>query len=307
MKNLSLTSFLNERNNLLPNIDPDGLFTYAIIKKYIPCDIVGFTNSKDHVYLIDGKENGREKVTYIDMYVSDKTIQSIDQHIICRNNADRERILSFNTKLNPNLYVPRDLSNYTQKFPYSTFIWVSCILSNEYDVTIDWHRKITDDLELGHLILDIDGVLTNLVQYKENCYNWLKILNETFNNRFIKELSEYITSIEGEDLILLSKNVRAFLKDNFLTETTHGGYKSINRKNLIHISKLGDFIFDLFDIKDIFFKDINSQIKDFHGVYCISDCTEQVMINEAIFSYAIVSRGRNNFSFTLKPTNYKWV
>lgn len=142
MNDLSITSFLKERNNLLPNIDPDGLFTYAIIKKYIPCDIVGFTNSKDHVYLIDGKETHKNKVTYIDMYVSDKNIQSIDQHIICRNSDDIQRISSFNTKLNPNLFIPRDLSNYTQKFPYSTFIWVCCILSNEYNIDIEWHKKL---------------------------------------------------------------------------------------------------------------------------------------------------------------------
>lgn len=299
MKNVSLTEYLNGKNNLLPNLDPDGVFTYTLINKYIPSDMVGFTNSKNHLYLLEGKNHRGSGITYVDMFVTNPVIQSIDQHIITRTPKETANVASWKTKLNPNILFGTDMTDFKHKFPLSTFLFVLILLSEEYDIKIDWHKKITEDLELGHFLMDIDGVLNILNDYNANVNQWfVKLRNNVSRTYMVDEIYDYINTLPVLELKKISDKVRNYLHDNFNAETKEGGYKTLNMNNVKHISALFNFAKEiLFDEKgDI---DININNMETWAGTTMVDESQNVNLNET-FSYAIVYANGKNFSYTNK-------
>lgn len=297
----NLTEFIKGRENIITNLDPDGLFSYALLKKVFDCKLVGFTNSKEYVYLFNGMEHSNNKVTYVDMFVNNKEIHSIDQHIVCYTEKENETLQSFGTKLNPNVWHKRSFENYKIKYPFSTFIYLGTLLDREgYDLNIDWHRPITETLELGHVLLRVDGVLTNLVDYSVNCKNWLEWSKEFSNGgSFIKGLCNFLEeSINVLDIKEKAKEVEDFFKQHFRSETKDGGYKSIVWDNLGHIanfSRFTNFVFD--NVSDNIFENV-SEIEIYKGDKLLTTKPNDGILNSDVFSYAIVNMKENNLSLT---------
>lgn len=89
---------------VVTNIDLDGFLSYAIIKKVLNVPLVGFTNSRNHIYLINNK--GRlltyDECVFLDFYMN-VNVRSHDQHIISYDLNHNEMINNCNFKFNPNI------------------------------------------------------------------------------------------------------------------------------------------------------------------------------------------------------------
>ena len=300
----NLTEFIKRRNNIITNIDPDGFFSFAILNKFFGSKLVGFTNSKEYVYLADGKDTRRENVTYVDMYVAPNDLQSIDQHIVSYNEKENEFYQNLGTKLNPNVWHNRSFENYKIKYPFSTFIYLCTLLDKEgYDLNIDWHRKITDELELGHILLRIDGVLTNLADYQNNCVAWLKWTTEfTSNGKFVQGLQEFIkTSVSVIETKNISRKVEDFFKNTFQSESKDGGYKEIRKDNFQQILQFIKFAFQLLDSD---WDDKFDSFTIYRGDKVLGTPMDFENRQKNIFSCAVVSMRENNFSYTTNIVKY---
>lgn len=297
MKGISITKYIEDRNHYIPNLDPDGICSFILLNHFIKGEIVGFTNSKDYVYLLSGLTHSASTVTYIDMFVSNPNIHSIDQHIITRNNKETKQVKNLGTKLNPNLLFEQDLTDYRHKFPLSTFLFLLIMLGEEYEINIDWHKKIEGtDLELGYLLIDIDGCLTNLSIYNANVSAWLKKLKNECNNKVMDELYDYMNSLPLLELTDISLRVRKYLKDNFNTESKDGGFKSINENNTKNIESIISFYSRLLFNEDYKITFNLTGMDVYKGDVGLTDV---VTIDKLkTFSYAIIKANDNNVSYT---------
>ena len=297
----NLTEFINAKKNIITNIDPDGFFSFALLHKFFGCDLVGFTNSKEYVYLINGKDYSKNHVTYVDMYVCDPTIQSIDQHIVTYSQNENNELLGYGTKLNPNIYHEHSFTNYKVKYPFSTFIYLCTLLEKEgYVIDIDWNKKITDDLDVGSILLRIDGVLTNLADYTDNCINWLKWTEQYCNGgKFIKDMKTYI---DGSISVLQTKNisnrVEDYFKMRFHSESKDGGYKSLRDDNFGYVFEFMKFAFEILNVDFKFTRKELSEMHVFEGGKNLSKPLDLKTRQDKLFSCAIVNMKENNLSYT---------
>ena len=88
-----LKEIFEKNPKIIINTDIDGILSGVILVKYCNCKIVGFTNSKDCVWLADEYDDLYKHV-YIDMFVTeDKTI-CIDQHVVALDESHMQKIIS---------------------------------------------------------------------------------------------------------------------------------------------------------------------------------------------------------------------
>ena len=126
------------------NSDIDGFLSGMILQEYYGCEIVGFSNSKESIWLKPGIDI--RSPIYIDIFVRDPKVYCIDQHIVAYDRPHLERISAYGTKLNPNLDLNKrtflgDLGNDADYYSfqnsdyYSTF---SSSSSYDSDYDSDW-------------------------------------------------------------------------------------------------------------------------------------------------------------------------
>lgn len=297
----SISKFIGDSKNYITNLDPDGITSYLLLKNFIGGELVGFTNSNNYVYLFRDKNIGSKAVTYVDMFVTNPNIKSIDQHIVGRNYNENRQLYNLHTKYNPNIIFKKDLSDYRHKFPLSSFLFILITLSREYDITIDFKRKVSDNLEVGHFLLDIDGVMTNLRDYLDNVTQWLDLLRKEFNTRILDELCNYINELPMLELSGISQRVRNFLTENYCTETKDGGFNSITETNIVYIKRLMAFYNNIIfnnDGGDIGLGFDYRMMDVFYGERKLCNSNEIDLSNT--FSYAIVRKDKLNISYTEK-------
>ena len=180
---------------VVTNIDLDGFLSYAIIKKVLNVPLVGFTNSRNHIYLINNKERSLtyDECVFLDFYMN-ANVRSHDQHIISYDSNHNEMIKNCNFKFNPNIDRDRNwISNYRVKFPLSTCFDVIFRLESEnVDIYIDRNKEISPGLYLKDLIFYTDSTWQNAIKYKENMDEWWNYeLEQTNNGKLTSELFNY--------------------------------------------------------------------------------------------------------------------
>ncbi len=149
---LSIEQFLRNAStrNLVINSDLDGFLSGMILQHFYNCKIVGFTNSKDSLW-ISPEIKSIHDVVFIDIFITNPNIYCIDQHIVAYDNTYIDLFLSYNTKLNPNLNLSRrtfagDLgaeSDYFHKYPFGTVHFILSIMKTDnHDLDINSLLKI---------------------------------------------------------------------------------------------------------------------------------------------------------------------
>ena len=189
-----------ERNpNIIINNDIDGFLSGMILQHYLDCVIVGFTNSRDKVWVTPEVQSIFDPV-YIDMYVNNPDVICIDQHVVANTNESFERILCYGTKLNPNLQLNRRTLNqdFSLKYPFGTVHYLMHLLGEEgidvefrnlreqVHVEIDGRDYITYP---GQVLMRADDALFNsfIDEYRENADCWWNDLNTSESvNRIIE-------------------------------------------------------------------------------------------------------------------------
>ena len=165
------------RNNLNVNMDMDGCFSAAImLLAYPDFKICGYNDSCTRYY--SEKNLKRKSVVNLDFFCKSRGVMCIDNHI---NSIVAE---SYPLKYNPNFVRGVPLDRYTEKYPFSTFLFL-CAVFDHFNMLpdIDIEAEIEGDMmyrgskiRLWQLMLRADSVLYNTMHYYENAMDWWKWL-----------------------------------------------------------------------------------------------------------------------------------
>lgn len=194
--------------NIVINSDIDGFLSGMILQKYYGCKVVGFSNSKESIWISPDVKSIKEPV-YIDIFVNDPDVYCIDQHIVAYDKAHLEKILSCGTKMNPNLNESRrtysgdlgEIADYYKKYPFGTVHYLIALMKEDgIEVEINNLTKvqtITDgnsneySVCPAQIILRADDALfSSLGPYEDNTKEWWGILRE-HHSLMIEQLINY--------------------------------------------------------------------------------------------------------------------
>lgn len=169
---LSLYPWLTAREqNAIISPDVDGILCGLLMSHYFNWKVVGFYDGKD----LAVKEGVDVKTcVFLDMDIFRKDIRSCGHHMVLYNdNNDKPPNWdNYANCINPNNIRHFDaLHTFPQKYPFATIHFLLCALG------CSGHLKIDLPKEAIAALLYVDGTFKNLLNYPENCTNWLKFLN----------------------------------------------------------------------------------------------------------------------------------
>jgi hypothetical protein len=280
-------------NRIITNSDLDGVLSAMLLQKYYGVRVVGLTNSSDMIMAETWDDF--VKAAYIDMYMTDQSVYSIDQHVIAYDKDECAALLGNERKLNPNLERYRSFtSGFTRKFPFSTFHYLIAIMARdgiEFKSPSEWFTRLS---------LRADDVASVFIRYAENVDDWLEYMNENFNALpFIGESIEYVRKLDnpGE----MKTKVERFLKENFDCETRDGGFKEISDNGFINrnLLKMFHYVAELFNV-DVDYLDNVEYRSIKRGTMRARICTN--IKKDGIMSYAYINSPRTNKAYNFSCT-----
>jgi len=313
-----MLELLRGNNKIIINSDIDGVLSGLILTNYANCEVVGFSNSDNTVWIDNSKANSIYNAVYIDMFVADNNVKCIDQHIVSVN-EQHHRILNANqNKLNPNFDNPRfhlPNNSYYNKYPFGTIHYLIAVLESE-GVRVDLNFMYpVGQLYFIDLLLRADDAMKTTVDsnYMANASSWWQwLMQKSGNARSINTMRQYLNTLNGIRVSSIKQTTTSILTNpaTFGCSSPDGGYKSIidNRGKLL--PKVVNYFNFIAQSSGLNCFDINLNLTPHIGrVNRVSLSNNQIaeLINqntingEDIFSYAFVrsaNRGEN-FSYTI--------
>jgi hypothetical protein len=197
---MTFTSLFQSNPNIVINTDIDGVLSGVLLVKYCNCNIVGFTNSKDKVWL-DNDHNDLYANVYVDMFVTNSNAICIDQHIVA---IDKQHIESI--KESRLLFSPQheddsnlrffDKSGFENKYPFGTFQYLISVLEREGIIVNlpDMFQPVPNsEIKVGDLLNRPDDAMrTTLYAYTKNANFWWDWLEERSPNGGVHQLKNYL-------------------------------------------------------------------------------------------------------------------
>ena len=287
-------------NRIITNSDLDGVLSAMLLQKYYGVRVVGLTNSSDMIMAETWDDF--VKSAYIDMYMTDQRVYSIDQHVIAYDKDECAALLGNERKLNPNLERYRSFtSGFTRKFPFSTFHYLIAIMARdgiEFKSPSEWFTRLS---------LRADDVGSVIIRYAENVDDWWGYMNKNFNNpTFIGESIECIRRLDNPSELKIE--TERFLKENFDCETKDGGFKRISDNGVMNLNllKMFHYIAELFNV-DVDYLDNVEYMSIKRETMRARICTN--LKKDGIMSYAYINSPKTNkaynFSCTFKKKHDK--
>ena len=317
-----LKELFDKNRDIVINSDIDGFLCGMILQKYFDCRIVGFSDSKDTIWLIP-EITDIDSPIFIDLYVARPNVICIEQHIIAYDSTHHNKIISYGSKFNPNLERRRtfvgDLdSDYYHKYPFGTVHYLIALMSKEgIDVTLpdlykthsvkQWTNPLQSvSTNLGQVILRVDDALySTLSPYRENALDWWHWLDPNNKSSAILALRNYISSCEIPLAKQYKNEIGHFFK-GLGCEGADGAFKRISDDSgniLPKVLNYNDVIGEMMGIR----LNLPKQFNIHKGVYSLQYCRPgyddmNVLNDPKLYSYAFIfgPHPRNpNFSFTL--------
>lgn len=279
-----LLELFSKNPNIIINTDIDGILSGVILCKYCNCKVVGFTNSKDKVWLADGFDDLYKHV-YIDMFVTNADTVCIDQHIVAVTEQHMQDIRALKNKFSPQSDDENNLRTFSTwgfkyKYPFGTVQYLIAQLESEgIEINLpDLHLPIPNsEIKLGDLMHRADDAMkTSLFAYKTNADFWWSWLDQKSPNGCIKVLKTYLDELGAtsdatlddgakhkkseyeevrkkivEDIKIKTKD---YFKSQFQCKTSDGGFNNITDESsniLPNIKKYIETISSLLDYNDI--------------------------------------------------------
>ena len=313
-----MIDLLRNNKKIIINSDIDGVLSGLILTNFTNCEVVGFSNSDNTVWIDKSKTNSIYDAVYIDMFVANSNVKCIDQHIVSVN-EQHHRILNANpNKLNPNFDNPRfhlPNNSYYNKYPFGTIHYLIAILESEgIRVDLDFMKQV-GSIKFMDLLLRADDAMKTTVDsgYIANAsawWNWL--LQKSGNANSINSMRQYLNGLNGIRVGSIKEMTTSLLKDptTFDCASPDGGYKSIidsNGRLLNKVSAYFNFIsqasgLSCFDLNLKLIPHIGRVKRTSLNANQINELINNNSINgDSIFSYAFVrsaNRGEN-FSYTI--------
>ncbi len=303
---------LKNNNKIIINSDIDGIISGLLLHHFCGCEIVGFSNSKDKIWLDHTKCSSFFDAVYIDMFVVDKNVVTIDQHIISYDQEHHDVLFSNPNKINPNLDNTRFLhptKSYVKKYPFGTCHYILAHLIKEklYDDSIDFN-KISSNIKTIDLFLRADDAMqTSKINYPQNAGEWWQWLEEVSGTSgFFTRIQNYIKNLTNLECETKKKLIGSLFKDQFHCDSSDGGIKDINTKDGNLKSRAKQYIQFVSEIMNLKIFDLGMTLECYDGItkritlseIQRNDLVQKNTINvEICFSYAFVNK--NTISYTV--------
>lgn len=313
-----MIELLRSNNKIIINSDIDGVLSGLLLTNFADCEVVGFSNSDNTVWIDNSKINSIYNAVYIDMFVANNNVKCIDQHIVSVN-EQHHRILDANpNKLNPNFDNPRfhlPNNSYYNKYPFGTIHYLIAILESE-GVRVDLNfMNPVGQLNFIDLLLRADDAMKTTVDsnYVANASVWWQWLSQKSGKaRSISTMRQYLNTLNGIRVSSLKQTTTSILTnpETFGCSSPDGGYKSIVDNSGRLLFKVVNYFNFIAQASGLNCFNINLNLTPHIGKVNrvsltniqIAELINQNSINgESIFSYAFVrsaNRGEN-FSYTI--------
>ena len=301
---------------LIINADLDGIISGLLLSKYLNCSIVGFSNSNKEIWLRQDFNKDLKFICFVDLFVVNPEIVSIDQHIVAGNASHLERLSKNPKKINPNLLNLRfhnPSESYRLKYPFGTVHFIIALLEqNGFDLSGLQLRKEMQGIKFIDLLLRADDCMKTSVYsaYKENALEWWFWLYAFSNKgKCIKDCNDYLNVLTKKEAEQIKRKIGRFLKnapfncdssDGGLDELTENGYIKENAFHLIDL--LSSYV-------EVPLFNFGGKYKKYNGIAKRLNLSKKqlnelidkgTIDNKKVFSYAFVRtlEREENFSVT---------
>ena len=283
------------------NTDIDGFLSGMILQEYYGCEIVGFSNSKESIWLKPGIDI--RSPIYIDIFVRDPNVYCIDQHIVAYDRPHLERISAYGTKLNPNLDLNKrtfigDLGNdadYYHKYPFGTVHYLIALMNDDgidvvfHNLTMGWNvpgkNKKNYNTCPAQIILRADDALTSsLGKYRDNAGIWWEHLRG-FQSTTIENLIQYLRECKSDKALVYKDYMTDFFINGLGCDGADGSFERItNDDNRLKndILRYNEFINKIVGIC----MNLPTEVVEHKGIQSI--CDYSLEKEKKAFTYAFV-------------------
>ncbi len=309
-----LKELFEKNKNIIINTDIDGFLCGMILQKYYGCKVVGFSNSRDTIW-VSPEINDIYSPIYIDIFVNNPNVICIDQHIIAFNKQHHNKLVGYGTKINPNLdrertFVGDIQSDYFHKYPFGTVHYIIALMAKEGievelpDLYKNYNVK-NFNINAGHIILRADDALfSTLGTYRENALDWWQYLNQS-NSKAIKDLTNFIDLCDINKNKEYKENIASFFK-LLDCDGIDGAFNTITDTNGYILEKVVKYIRIISKIMGMELT-IPEYYYTYKGVYKIDKRNkisnmDDILKSESLYSYAFIFgpfSKNSNFSYTI--------
>lgn len=304
---MTLKDLFNSNKKIIINTDIDGFLSGMILQQYFGCEVVGFSNSHETVWVTPG--TSIYEPVYIDLFVNNPTVHCIEQHVIAYDMDAYNTIHGWGTKINPNLdcvcnFAGDGQRNYFHKYPFGTVHYLIYLMEKEgINVTLPAMTYVPQPgmPEFGQVILRADDALfSSLGPYAENAEWWW--------NQFLGPKSQAVSAMI-KYLYGCNRSMRFKYKDdigNYFISKLHCDDKDGAFSNVV--DNCGTILNKVLNYNVEIGKYLNCQLTlprnyDIHcGSYkCTYADSNFDYFDKSVFSYAFIYGPRSqkpNFSHT---------
>ncbi len=180
--------------------DVDGILSGLFMSSVLNWNIVGLYDGKTLCYKDDVDI---KNCIFLDVEIFKKGVRSCGHHILIYN----KNLLpcnwgNFENAINPNNLRNFDcLHNFERKYPLATIHFLLCCITEITGISLKLPYTFTVPL------LYVDGTFKNLLNYPENCNEWLYYLNAKNRESAIFPIFEIFAKQKLKDIIHLLKDI----------------------------------------------------------------------------------------------------
>lgn len=313
-----MLKLLEKNNKIIINLDIDGIISGLLLHHYANCEVVGFSNSNNCVWIDSSKIKSIYDGVYIDMFVSHPKVICIDQHIISANEIHHQILNKNPNKRNPNLLVPHfhfPADSYKNKYPFSTCLFIIAELEKAgIEINLPLAHTL-QHISCSDLILRADDTLKTTIAspYAANAKDWWNwLIQYSKEGKTIIALYDYLLQLNPLIADIKKDKIKnLFTAKPFYCPRPEGGYLEIISKKTMqmryNVKQFIEFISHVVQLESF---SLNATLTAQYGE-AIRITISQSQINELIqnnsinnkpiFSYAFVKsvNSSENFSYTV--------
>ena len=313
------------KNNLLQpnkkciiNTDLDGVLTGTLVQNILNWEIVGLCDSKDSIWIESKHIQNINDIIFLDIYVSNKNLKCIDQHIVAKDITHAKEISNNPNKQNPNLDRIRyassnmsDTNSYAWKYPFGTFHYILACLENlKHDIKIPKNNSFYSINTYDVILRADDAARSTTKHYRKNTLDWWGWLN-SFGGKQTKLISTYCSELNFDHAQNCYDKLGSIFRKSHSCHTSDGNFSKKLKLNNGEIDQYMQLYFDaIANSLEMDTLNIPMDLTTIKGEFLLEAtyntvAVEKILEREDLFSYAYTyCMGRlaaKGFSYTLMP------